>query len=939
VRWLRRAQLKGLESVRITDDGGSWVKIVRGPLPGAGSWTHQYANAGNTACGDDQRVKCPLGVLWFGHPGPGDMVNRHARAAGPLSLDGRLFVQGENTLMAYDAYNGLKLWQRDVPGAIRQTASHDSSNLALSRDGLFVAVSDKCLRLDPATGETRATYPLPPADGGPRRWGYVACVGKLLLGSGGARPYDSDSVFAFDLETGKCRWVYRGKRVPNNAIAAGDGKVFLASSDVSDEERLKVLQEQRAKIKDLPQPERAKAEGALSEADVHRVVALDAQTGQVRWEKALDLTDCGGWHAAQNNYSAPLATMYNNGVLVFFGMYLDGHHWEQFFAGEFDSRRITAVSGEDGKLLWSRQVGFRVRPLVIGDTLHAEPWAFDLHNGEPKTRVHPITGETGRWQFARPGHHCGCPSASPNCLFFRSHNLGYYDLLGDYGTMHFGAHRPGCWINFIPAGGLLLVPEASAGCMCPFPNMCSVVFQPTEKAKSWAMYSADGPVTPVRRLGINLGAPGDRNDAAGRLWLGYPRPFQGRLVLPLDIQATFYPGGRFAAGNSVYTAFTGTDDPWLFASAALGLKKCVIPLVGEADGTAIYRVRLAFADPQNDQPGRRVFDIKLQGKLVEESFDIVQAASGRNRAVVQEFDGVEVADSMVIELLSKGGNPAPQQLPILQGIEIVRQRVLTLGCTTPKFELSSVAPRQSGRIMLSNLREQPVAGMLQMAAPDGFEVSPRQVEVKLAAGQRTTVPVEATVTGDVPRGEYRITVKLLRSDGTLELERTARIEHLGRRGRLVFRPVEDAHVSQRYPDRNQGTANVLLVDGGNQKIGDSDHNLAYLKFRLEVPGKPLSAKLRMHNAGNPTGDSGRVCLVTEPWDEKAVTYQTRPKPGRQLGRLGAVGENQVVECPLAVDLAGKGELSLMIDPTSIDGVDYVSREGSRPPELVVEYEP
>jgi hypothetical protein len=29
--------------------------------------------------------------------------------------------------------------------------------------------------------------------------------------------------------------------------------------------------------------------------------------------------------------------------------------------------------------------------------------------------------------------------------------------------------RPGCWINLIPAGGLLLMPEASSGCTCEYP--------------------------------------------------------------------------------------------------------------------------------------------------------------------------------------------------------------------------------------------------------------------------------------------------------------------------------------------------------------------------------------------------------------------------------------------------------------------------------------
>ena len=73
--------------------------------------------------------------------------------------------------------------------------------------------------------------------------------------------------------------------------------------------------------------------------------------------------------------------MYHNGVLVLFGVYLDGHYWQQFFAGEFAGRRVTALAGGDGKMLWSQQVGYRVRPLIIGDTLHAEPWAFDLKTG------------------------------------------------------------------------------------------------------------------------------------------------------------------------------------------------------------------------------------------------------------------------------------------------------------------------------------------------------------------------------------------------------------------------------------------------------------------------------------------------------------------------------------------------------------------------------
>ncbi len=646
----------------------TWAKIIRSALPGVGSWTHQYAEPGNTACGDDQLVNAPFGVLWYGTPWPPRMNERHRRAAAPLSLDGRMFVQGENTVMAYDAYNGVKLWQRDIPGAIRTNTSHTCGNMALSSDGLFVATGNKCLRLDPATGRTKATY----TDGDSGRWTYIACVGKLLYGSRNAGSNSSNSIFAFDVKTGERRWTYDGKKIPNNTITIGDGKVFLVAEGVTDVERQKAIEEQREIIKNLPESLHARATTAPEKADVRTVVALDAKTGKTLWKKPVDLTGCGGHHAARPHDYVMMSAMYNHGVLTLFGVYLDGHYWKEFFAGQFDSRRVTAVSAEDGKLLWSRPIAFRVRPLIVGDTFHAEPWAFDLHTGKQKTRVHPITGKNDLWQFARPGHHCGCPCAAPNCLLFRSWNLGYYDLVNDYGTMHFGAQRPGCWINFIPAGGLLLMPEASAGCLCSFPNICTIVFQPTEKNKAWAWYSTPGAMTPVKRLALNFGAPGDRKDTTGKLWLGYPRP--GRyLVLQLKFDTTFHPGGRFTTDNSVYTKTTGTDDPWLFASAARGLHKCTIPLRNENDGPARYTVRLAFADSENDRPGRRVFDIKLQGKLVQENFDIVRETGGRDRAVFKQFDGVEVVDNLVVKLVPKTDKPTAEQLPILHGVEIVRE--------------------------------------------------------------------------------------------------------------------------------------------------------------------------------------------------------------------------------------------------------------------------
>ncbi|RKY87919.1 hypothetical protein DRQ09_03690, partial [candidate division KSB1 bacterium] len=172
------------ERVEIIRKNGLWVKIVRGKLEGAGNWTELYGNPQNTACSGDKLVESPLGVLWFGEPGPEKMVERHAKAVSPVSMNGRLFIQGEEIIMAYDAYNGTPLWERKIPGAIRARADVDGGNLALTEDGLYVAAYDNCYKLNPATGETIKVFKVPmSSDKSSRRWGYVSCSDRILYGS------------------------------------------------------------------------------------------------------------------------------------------------------------------------------------------------------------------------------------------------------------------------------------------------------------------------------------------------------------------------------------------------------------------------------------------------------------------------------------------------------------------------------------------------------------------------------------------------------------------------------------------------------------------------------------------------------------------------------------------------------------------------------------
>ena len=658
----------------VSETNGSWATLKRGPLAGAGKWTHQYAEPGNTACSDDRILSGPLGVLWFGEPGTAPMVNRHDAAAAPLAVNGRLFIQGENIAMAYDSYNGALLWKRSLPGAMRtRLKGRECSNLAASEDSFFVATGETCLRLDAETGRTLATYNLPAGTKGTwPKWGYVAYVDGILFGSTFTQMGISDSVFAIDTRDGKHIWWYDGKNIANLTIAVGDGWIFFVDSSLTPEQREELLRQDKSHLMGLSAEESKKAEERTKRLDARLAVALDARTGGKLWTKPVDVTDCSKIGIG----GGELTAIYREGILVLCGANANGHYWRQFLAGQFSRRRLVALSAINGEKLWALDANYRHRPVIIGDTVFAEPWAFDLKTGEQKTRSHPLTGKQTPWQFLRPGHHCGAISACPQMLLMRSGFTSYYDLRDDSGIRHFSGHRLGCWINAIAADGLVLAPEASAGCLCLFPITCSVALEPRPDNQRWGIYSAGGANTPVRHLAVNLGAPGDRRDVDGKLWLGYPRPAlpgdRAAMGFSFELQTEFIDGGGYIHQNCESKPMAGTENPWVFTSCGRGLKRCVLPLLDKDDKETEYTVRLYFAEMENEQSNKRIFDIKLQGETVLGNFDVVKEAGAAHKAIVREFKDIKVKDNLEIELASKGENPSSiNELPILCGVEVI----------------------------------------------------------------------------------------------------------------------------------------------------------------------------------------------------------------------------------------------------------------------------
>ncbi|OGV77424.1 MAG: hypothetical protein A3K19_12560 [Lentisphaerae bacterium RIFOXYB12_FULL_65_16] len=903
-----------------------WVRLRRGPLPGAGNWTHEYAEPGNTACGDDVHLRAPLSILWFGDPGPGRMPSRHASGAAPLVVGPRVFIEAENVILAYDIYNGVPLWEREIPGSLRLNLKMLASNWVANADSIFLLAQGKCLQLDPRTGATIRTFEGPPGgDGKPRSWDlYLACAGNTLFGGAGR-----DLLFAIDIASGQVRWQVPAKNILPTGICVNDGKLFAVDFELTDAQKEECL-------KGVDPASRVDKKGAAVAPDVRRILAIDAQTGQVVWQRAEYVSDCVGVGSAGGEMTA----MATRGTLVLCAQPWNGHFWPEFFAGEFSRRSLIVLDDKDGRLLWSARKGYRSRPLIVGDTIYAEPWAYDLRTGTDRTRVNPLTGAESPWQMSRTGHHCGNIDASPNLLMFRSGSFAYYDLLNDYGTVHFGSVRPSCWINYVAAGGLLIMPEGGSGCVCPYSLQCTTVFSNRPTAPQWGQSSLLGDTLPVRRLALHFGAPGDWRDANGGLWLAFPRPARERLVFDFKLdQAWMAGGGNFTR----YTEPAGQPaaaKSQLLMAGARGVRRVSIPLVGEPDGTALYTVRLTFSADPNDTPGSRVFSLKLQDQPVADKIDVA-AEAGTGKSLTREFTGIKADSAVTLELGTPATTPKPEQMPLLHGVEMVREKVLNVGAALMPYVVSDGMPKMEHTLRVRNHTDKAFEGQMTLTAPAMFAVTPATLPVRLAPEERLDKSIAVAVQAKGKVDNYELQYVLTDAAGREEFRGRAAIEYLGPRGRVVVFASADACVKKAEPGRNLGTGPTLAIDGGNAKMGDENHTVAFLKFPLQLPGKPVKASLRLFVpaiGGAESGDSAYVKLAEGAWEEKTITAANAPPLGREIGRIKQVENNTWIECPLDVDLAGMTEITIALDPASTDGTSYVSREGEQKPELRVEYE-
>lgn len=638
----------GLHGAQVEHKEGRVLLRRMGPLPDSADWTHQYADASNTVVSLDARVRAPLGMLWFGGSSNKDILPRHGHGPSEHVVDGRLFIEGPDMIRAVDVYTGRVLWQVSLPelGKAYDNTSHQpganaiGSNYVSVADGVYVAYGRLCLRLDPATGRKLSEWslPIPEGTGETPDFGYLAVLDDVLVAGSGPLRYDeeihgatwnavaSKRLVAMNRQTGEVLWTRTADAAfRHNAIALGAGKVFCIDRSTDElRERL--------------------ARRGVELAQDGRLYALDLHTGKELWRGEEDVF--GTWL----------------GYSPVHDILLEAGRSSRDMLSDEAKERMRTHKGGDGAVVWDRKTEYNGPCMLHGDAIIAQERFFSLLTGETLTRNNPLTGKPLDMKWQRQ-HGCNSAIACQNLVTFRSAAAGFFDLKNDGGTGNLGGFRSGCTSNLIAANGVLNAPDYTRTCTCSYQNQTSLALVHTPGVEMWTFNAFDAGEGAVTRLGLNLGAPGDRRADDGTLWLDYPS-VGGESP---NVDVTVEPAEpRYYRHHSL--RISGEGPAWVAGSGAEGLRRMAITLDKGGKNPAPYTVRLYFAEPAGAEKGARLFDVSLQGRVVLSALDVAGEAGGAMRTLVKEFTGIAVADVLDITLEPKG-----RMETLLCGVEMIRE--------------------------------------------------------------------------------------------------------------------------------------------------------------------------------------------------------------------------------------------------------------------------
>lgn len=527
---LRVLRPRGVAYIR---EGDRWTTFVKPWPDDIDEWTHYLHDASNNAVAHDTAIGPLRHLQWDGAP----RYSRHheytSSVAAMVSAQGRLFsiidmgsrasihMPAKWRLTARDAFNGIVLWERPIASwfnhlwPLKDGPAQPPRRLVAAADAVYVTLGLEApvSRLNAATGKTEHVY-----DGTEFTEEILHCDGALVLlkndESMNPAEYYPKLMICWDEKR-------RTMKESEGFLLTPQPRTLLAV----DTETGQTLWKVKSPVEPLTLATDAQN---VYFHNWNRIVCLDRKTGQEKWQ------------------SEPVMPRKSMGYV--YGPTLVAYKDVVLFADGRLKRQITALSKEDGRLLWEAPhypAGHAGSPedlLVVDDLV----WCGKIAGGRQSgvfTGRDPLTGEVKR-EFTPAvdtywfHHRCHRAKATDNYILTSRTGIEFVDIKEQNWETHHWV-RGACTYGILPCNGLVYAP--------PHPCACY----------SESKMTGISALAPATQRSFDLPAP-----AEGRLLKG---PAYGKPVDASSENADQWPTYRHDAARSGATAAaipTALNERW-----------------------------------------------------------------------------------------------------------------------------------------------------------------------------------------------------------------------------------------------------------------------------------------------------------------------------------------------------------------------------------------
>ena len=150
-------------------------------------------------------------------------------------------------------------------------------------------------------------------------------------------------------------------------------------------------------------------------------------------------------------------------------------------------------------------------------------------------------------------------------------------------------------------------------------------------------------------------------------------------------------------------------------------------------------------------------------------------------------------------------------------------------------------------------------------------------------------------------------------------------------GSVTLNPVADVFAIVSRPSGNLGGAATLRIDA-------SPETNSYLRFNVTgVTGSVTQATLRLYTQSSSSAGYNVHQVADNSWGEFTLNGSNAPALGSVINSAGAITANSYVDVPVTGYITGNGLFSFGLSTAETNLIQLSSREGSNPPELIVQF--